>query len=320
MSGATDLTARRAVEAVRSLMLDELGWYPREPSDPDYGIDVYVECADDGVPNGRMFGVQVKGGPSFFREQVNDGVVFRGKQRHLDYWMNHSLPVIVVLYDPDTRTAIWQTVSSDTVTDTGQDWKLVVPRSQPLDASCAEQLVQLAEADAYTQRLNGLRADLSWMRVLADGGAVDVTVAEWINKSSGRGAVELLGTPRQGDEAIVRSRAVYYGLAPYEQVLPDLFPWAHLDVDDDLYEQHEEELWQHEEGSYDKEEGRVIVYGESFQAWRATRGLEGLRPYTVEQGEVAHWRLTLSLNELGRSFLSVDSHLSGRETAETTEQ
>lgn len=300
-------------------MLDELGWYPREPSDPDYGIDVYVECADEGVPNGRMLGVQVKGGASFFCEQVDDGVVFRGSQRHLDYWTGHSLPVIVVLYDPEAKTAIWQAIDGETVESTGKGWKIVVPRAQVLDGSAAAPLTELADADAYTRRLNALRADLSWMNVLDNGGTVVLNVAEWINKTSGRGEVELVGLPAGATDGIVRSRAVFFGLAPYEQVLPGLFPWADLEVDEELYDQYDEELWQLEEGSWDREEGRVIVYGESFEAWRRGRGLVGLRPYTDEQGEVAHWRLTLRLNELGSSFLSLDAYLSNRERDEGDE-
>jgi hypothetical protein len=53
MSGSTDLMARLGVEAVRTLTV-EMGCHPREPTDPDYGIDVLVETALDGVPGGRM--------------------------------------------------------------------------------------------------------------------------------------------------------------------------------------------------------------------------------------------------------------------------
>jgi hypothetical protein len=41
------------------------------------------------------------------------------------------------------------------------------------------------------------------------------------------------------------------------------------------------------------------------------RGLTGLRPYDLEAGEVARWRLVLELNELGRSMLMLDDFLSG---------
>jgi Domain of unknown function (DUF4365) len=106
MSGSSDLTSREAVQAVELALVRELGCYPREPPAPDYGIDVYVEAALDGVPNGRMLGVQIKGGASFFAETTGDGVVFRSEERHLEYWLGHSLPVVVVLYDPGDETIL----------------------------------------------------------------------------------------------------------------------------------------------------------------------------------------------------------------------
>jgi hypothetical protein len=47
-SRRTDKTARRGVEAIR-LALVEMGWYPREPSDPNYGIDLLAESASTSV-------------------------------------------------------------------------------------------------------------------------------------------------------------------------------------------------------------------------------------------------------------------------------
>jgi hypothetical protein len=82
----SDLTERAGVEHVRAKFVGERGWYPREPERPDYGIDVYVECADDGRPNGRLLGVQVKSGSSYFDEATDEGLVFRGEARHLHYW------------------------------------------------------------------------------------------------------------------------------------------------------------------------------------------------------------------------------------------
>jgi Domain of unknown function (DUF4365) len=193
MSGSRDLTSREAVQAVELAFIRELRWYPREPPAPDYGIDLYVEAAVDGVPNGRMLGVQIKGGASFFSETTDDGVVFRSEERHLDYWLGHSLPVIVALYDPGDQTILWQAVTTETAQSTGKGWKLIVPRAQRLDASSAPVLQDLVEGDAYTLQLNVLRADLGWMRLLRDGGRVLVEVEEWVNKSSGRGSITLVG-------------------------------------------------------------------------------------------------------------------------------
>lgn len=311
MPGDSDAVAREAVEAVRLALTRDLRWYPREPTAPDHGIDLYVECADHGKPNGQMLGIQVKGGPSFFRESSEDGVVFRGAERHLQYWRGHSLPVIVVLYDPDQQSAWWQAVTPETVRSTGRGWKLVVPWAQPLDATACAPLFELTQADEYTLRLNSLRADLDWMQMLRNGGTVSIEVEEWANKTSGRGAITLIGHPPQGHSELRRVRDVYLGLLPYEEVLPRIFPWAELEIDEDVYSDYEQQQWELEEGIYDSEEGRMIVVGPSFEDWRERRGLAGLRPYVVEADEIARWRLVLSLSELGRTFLVVNEHLSG---------
>jgi hypothetical protein len=311
MSGSRDLTSREAVQAVELAFVRELGWYPREPPAPDYGIDLYVEAAIEGVPNGRMLGVQIKGGASFFSETDGDtGVVFRSEERHRDYWLGHSLPVIVALYEPANATILWQVVTPETAESTGKGWKLVVPRAQQLDGSSAQALQELVEGDPYTLALNALRADLGWIRLLRDGGAVWIEVEEWVNKTSGRGSITLIGQPAGEGERLERARGVYLGLLPYEQVLPRLFPWASLDVDEDLYVDKESELWELEEGVYDSEEGRTIMVGAGFEQWREMRGLSGLRSYEVEAGELARWRLVLQLSELGRSLLVVDDFLS----------
>lgn len=135
-------------------------------------------------------------------------------------------------------------------------------------------------------------------------------MAEWVNRTSGRGSITLIGEPAGGEERLERGRDVYLGLLAYEQVIPRLFPWADLEVDEDLYADKESELWELEESIYDSEEGRTIMVGTRFEEWRELRGLTGLRPYEVEADELARWRLVLELNELGRSLLVVDGFLS----------
>jgi Domain of unknown function (DUF4365) len=300
MSGSRDLTSREAVTAVAAAVVRELGWYSREPPAPDYGIDLYVEAADDGRPNGRMVAMQIKGGASFFTETTDDGVVFRGEQRHLDYWLIHSLPVVVVLYDPDDQMILWQAVTPETAQSTGEGWKMVIPRAQRLDASSADALEELLEGDRYTLRLNALRADLGWMRLLRDGGRVRVEAEEWVNKSSGRGSITLIGVPKDEGERLERPRAVYLGPGSYRDLLPHLFPWADLYIDEDFYTDEEYYDW----------EGETRGLGPEFEDWRELTGRVGLRPYKLEAEEVAHWRLVLTLNELGRGVLIVDEFLS----------
>jgi hypothetical protein len=134
---------RRLVEdAVR----DDLRWIFREIHKDDLGIDGYVEILrDDRKSQGRLFAVQIKTGPSYFREPVEDGFVYRGALMHLNYWMEHSLPVLVLLCDPSTRTCYWEYIAAPNVSRTPKGWKITVPRSKTLVVEQKAALEKLTE-------------------------------------------------------------------------------------------------------------------------------------------------------------------------------
>jgi hypothetical protein len=312
VDGSRELTSRRAVMDGDDRLPAELGWYPREPPGPDYGVDLFVEAADGGVPNGRLLAVQVKGGTSFFAERSGDNVVFRFNQRHLAYWTGYSLPVIVALHDPESGRVLWQVIDERTAVSTGEHARVLVPEAQLLDASSARAFTELVAATpSASARLDLLRADLGWMQLLADGGPVLLEAEEGMNKTSGRGTVALIGAPRSGGEELRRKRIFFFGLQPYAQALPALVPWADIAVDEATYDEAEEDPWTQEEGFYDEEQGRTIIVGHNVSSWREARGFVGLRPYEVAADEVARWRLELTLNDLGRGRLAIDRYLTG---------
>jgi hypothetical protein len=162
VSGTTDLMARKGVEAVRSLIVD-MGWYPREPSDPDYGIDVLVETALDGVPDGRMLALQVKSGSSKVARRDETHITHECSDRHVRYWLGHSLPVAIVLYDPDAKVAYWEVVSKETVVSTGEGWKVAVPIDQVFGPASEAALRGLAKGRAQAS------AGVDWASVLDRG-------------------------------------------------------------------------------------------------------------------------------------------------------
>ena len=303
-----DITERQGVELVRSAIANELEWYPREPERPDYGVDLYVECAREGRPTGRLFGMQIESGASYFSEETAVGVVFRGDEEHLAYWTRHSLPVVLVLVDPRDNTIIWTHVDEDSITRTERGWKIVVPRSQTLDAGAREPLERLAEGDPYELALRRLRSELTWMQHLARGGRVLLEAEEWVNKTSGRGDIRLIAEAPSGETEHTVEWYVFAPWQSYESVLPQLFPWADMSVDETTYEWAEEDAWTADCGIWDKED-QMYHYTMSFSEWRNARAAEGLRPYE-ENGEIARWRLELELNELGHAFLAVDEYLS----------
>lgn len=304
----TALTGLAGLKVVELALVEALGWFPRVPLEPDYGIDLYVECAVNGIPDGRMIAMQIKSGTSYFAEATAEGVVFRSDRTHLDYWLAHALPVVIVLHNPDSRLTIWQVIAEDTIEKTAKRWKVVVPWTNILQET-GSAMRDLAERDAYSLRLNTLRAARTWMDLLAAGGRVVVEAQEWINKSSGRGDITVRGLRASGKQVAARQWSILVGHLGYETALPMLFPWADLEVDEEAYDDAEESQWELEEGVYDKEEGRYIVYGESFEDWRASRGLVGLRSHS-EDGEVAYWTVCLTLNDIGRAFIALDDYLS----------
>jgi hypothetical protein len=114
--GETAKTERRAVRRVDEIVSDELGWLFREQPLPDYGVDAQAELvAEDELVTGRLLGLQIKGGDSrFVRVKGGQGWVFRDSNDHLAYWLGHSLPVLVVIVDPDGN-AFWQAVTTSTI-------------------------------------------------------------------------------------------------------------------------------------------------------------------------------------------------------------
>ena len=143
--GRNDRAEAWAVLRVNSVVVEELKWHFGENPLPDFGVDVLTEIvgADDLV-TGRLIGIQVKGGNSWFSKPRGDvGWVFSSDDDHLAYWLGYSLPVIVVLVNED-REAFWQAITPQTVTEKKARFSLVVPRAQRFDRSALEPLLVLA--------------------------------------------------------------------------------------------------------------------------------------------------------------------------------
>ncbi len=123
------------------------GWAFRSQYVKDYGIDAHTEPFDGPhQPSGRLLALQIKSGDSYFREEADGGWWYRGENKHLRYWLGHVLPVLVVLYNPDSKTLYWQHVTEDRVEYTDREWKIVIPRHQVLSAGAAAELRAIADA------------------------------------------------------------------------------------------------------------------------------------------------------------------------------
>ncbi|MER5261549.1 DUF4365 domain-containing protein [Actinosynnema sp. NPDC002837] len=104
-------SARVASEGVthtRLAVQAELGWLFRDQPTEDCGIDAHAKVVDGEDVRGRLLALQIKGGMGYFREAAPTGWWFRPDAGHVASWLNHSLPVAVVLYRPESKRCHWQ--------------------------------------------------------------------------------------------------------------------------------------------------------------------------------------------------------------------
>lgn len=134
---------RQGVNAVERIILD-YHWIFREHPTSDFGIDAEIEICEDGIPSGRLVKVQIKAGTSWFRERDSYGIVFRDSPEHFEYWISHSLPVILTLYHPETGKVWWVHIEQSRVQDTGRGRKIIIPEQQVLSPLSAPLLKAVA--------------------------------------------------------------------------------------------------------------------------------------------------------------------------------
>lgn len=298
-------TERLGVNAVEGIVLNDLGWIFREQLVADMGIDAHMERVDEGNPTGKLVGVQIKTGESHFKEK-EDVLVYYGENAHLDYWIGHSLPVILVAHLPDRDETFWVHVDPSVVKRTKKAWKIEIPKKNVLGESSASQLSGLFEGSVEQQRFRRLALDEPLMRHIVNGGKVSVDLERWINKSLGRTPVKVYVYDDEGNEELSKEWFQYYvGYGPKE-LAEVLFPWSEASVDEEFYEEQIDE-------DDDDLSGFRRTADEDNGIYLEAPSPGYVYPYAEMAGEVECYRLRLKLNKLGHAFLLVSEYLSSAE-------
>jgi hypothetical protein len=174
---------RVGVNAVEALILKEFGWFFREQPISDYGIDAHIEeMGEDGKPTGKLIALQIKSGPSYF-DPKNDGYIFRGEPRHLEYWTNHSLPVFIILHNPESALTIWQKIDRKLVKEAEKSWSIFIPATNVLNASAKQYFEQESSATPEAARRFRMASDLEHIRRFMDEKEIYFELNEWVNKT-----------------------------------------------------------------------------------------------------------------------------------------
>jgi hypothetical protein len=298
-------TERLGISALEKFF-SSIGWLFREQQIHDYGIDAHVEIVEDNFPNGQLIALQVKTGQSYLSEGDGKFIVHRITDKHYRYWKNHCLPVVVVLYDEVLDKMYWQEISSESIRKAGKNWKLLVPSDRTLGNESMEELVSLSKIPIYYQKLNRLILDKKWIELIYDGEDVCIEFEDWINKSLSRFEIKIKCTSRNdvGDQSWPMLFGVGWSIS---DVISYVIPWAKFEVNEDEYKDYLEPIWDAEcYMGYDKEDD-IAIYTQSFEDWYTPP--DGIVPVFGDGAEVEGYRLYLSLNELGKSFLILNNYL-----------
>ena len=146
-------------EGAVDTMLRRLGWNVWSTNNRDRGTDLIVLTKDIDRP--VAFGVQVKSGRKYFERIEHDdegnvsGWWLDDTSSHFDYWSNHTLPHILVLYDDDEGTGYWVHVTADKVRSTGKRCKILVPADQTIDEADREAFLAVAYSQGHPPMLEG---------------------------------------------------------------------------------------------------------------------------------------------------------------------
>lgn len=297
--------------AAADYFFSQQGWLFREQPTHDYGIDAHIEIVVDEKPTGKLVALQIKSGKSFFSEETEDAYIFRTDDQHVAYWVNHSMPVVLLLFDPDTKQAYWQSISREIIESTGKQWKISVPKENILQDSARtlNGFASLTQPEPYIRRLNRLRVDRRWMDLIAGGADVRVEFDDWVNKSLPRYQITI---STDGEEE--KWPTMYAPGVGIEAMLAHFFPWADFSLDEEAYYEFARAQWDLECYSGRDQETGEVYYTQSFEEWHESP--DEIVPVS-ENGETATYSLILSLNDFGRSFLEIDDYLADPDAPES---
>jgi len=291
-------TERTGVNLVEKLFLS-FDWIPRIVLQTDVGIDMEVEICENGKPLGKLLAIQIKTGESYFREQDTDSIIYRPSETHLDYWLNHSLPVIIILHHPGTGQTIWESINRENIQSTRKAHKIHIPKFRSLDSNSKEALQSLNAFPAPYLRILRLQSHDVLMQQVANGERIILELAIWVNKSIGRARIDIIDADDFTEDIIISSTE-YIFFRGIED-LYDLFPWANFQIDEDYYHDQEEDAYTGEHGIWDPEDKKYYYPGGTYNEYK--KSLPKIRPLPDHTGELETYRLEISLNDTGKGYL-----------------
>ncbi|WP_323757270.1 DUF4365 domain-containing protein [Roseivirga sp.] len=154
---STSQKGNNGLTILTHIVQKKLGWIVRpNHNETDFGIDAYLDLITEfGQVTGKTIASQVKTGGSYFNEKNNLGWVYRDDMSHLNYYLNHDIPVVVFLVDDIKEEVYWCYCDPMQTEKAGENWKITIPFNQKLEQDSREILTKyVSPVKDYVSQLN----------------------------------------------------------------------------------------------------------------------------------------------------------------------
>ncbi len=140
MSGRYSNTDDTGVAILNLCITKDLRWICRSTTNSDVGIDATIEQVIAENPTAKYISVQLKTGFGNVYIDKNKDYTFYIDDVHYVYWLSSSVPVILVLCDPDTNNLYWQLVKKQNISSTKSQHKILIRKEHLLNQLSLEEL------------------------------------------------------------------------------------------------------------------------------------------------------------------------------------
>lgn len=298
-------TDRIGINKIESIILSDFNWIPRTILQSDVGIDMEVEIVENHKATGQLFVLQIKTGESYFKEEKNCNIIFRGDNNHYKYWLNHSLPVFIVLHNPLTDVTIFEQITKENCKVLSKGFNIPIPKVNVLDSSNIDKFNVVKNESSYSKRLQRLIIQKELINKVKEGKRIIIEIEDLCNKL-GYAMNSRIFEVDENENEIEISNSESSSINYIEQ-LNLLYPWSEFIIDEDFYYEDEHNTFMDNYGIWDSEEKCYIGSYENFRDVRPPAKV--IRPINTGGGEINLYRLEFTLNDIGESFILLDKYL-----------
>lgn len=138
------ITGRKGITILKDIVENKLNWLFRENHlEDDFGIDGHIDIiTDDGKVTGKSLAFQLKTGESYFEERNEIGYVFRGENKHINYYLNYSLPILIIIINPISNIVLWELFDATKTDRAKSSWKMTIPENKMLNTQSKDLLLK----------------------------------------------------------------------------------------------------------------------------------------------------------------------------------